>query len=77
MVGVLAKNYCACKDSLGTKLGELMNLIDNIKVGNAESKSQDVLKRIYECSLVNSQMPRESEVVSSLPNEIFSAFSLK
>jgi len=51
MIGILAKNYCACKDYLGTKLGELMDLIDNIKVGNAESKSQDVLKRIYECFL--------------------------
>lgn len=51
MVGVLAKNYCACKYSLGTKLEELMDLIDNIKVGDAESKSQDVLERIYECFL--------------------------
>jgi len=51
MVGVLAKNYCACKDSLDTKLGELMDLIDNIKVRDAEHKSQDVLERIYECFL--------------------------
>lgn len=71
MVGVLAKSYCACKDSLGTKLEKLMNLIDSIKVGNAESKSQDVLERIYECVLVKFANAEGKEVVSSLPNEIF------
>jgi type I restriction enzyme M protein len=48
---LLPNNYRARKDAIGTKLGELMDLIDNIKVGNAESKSQDVLERIYECFL--------------------------
>ena len=71
MVGVLAKNYCACKDSLGTKLEKLMDLIDSIKVGNTESKSQDVLERIYECVLGKFANAEGKEVVSSLPNEIF------
>ena len=48
---VLAKSYRACKDSLGTKLGELMDLIDNIKVGDARVKVRMCSSRIYECFL--------------------------
>jgi hypothetical protein len=45
---LLPNNYRSCKDSIGIKHGELMDLIDNLKVGDTESKSQDVLGRVYE-----------------------------
>jgi type I restriction enzyme M protein len=45
--GVLNKNY-ARPDLDKTRLGELIDLISNIGLGDKESKSKDILGRIYE-----------------------------
>ena len=45
--GVLAKNY-ARPDLDKTRLGELIDLIGTIGLGDKESRSQDVLGRVYE-----------------------------
>jgi type I restriction enzyme M protein len=66
----LPNNYGTSKDSLGTKLGELMDLIDNIKVEDADSKSQDVLGRVYEYFLGKFADAGGSGVASSLPHEV-------
>ena len=47
LVGVLPKNY-ARPDLDKTRLGELVDLISSINVGDAESRSKDVLGRVYE-----------------------------
>ncbi|GAB6137475.1 type I restriction-modification system subunit M [Halanaerobaculum tunisiense] len=45
--GVLSKNYS--RSTLDKRvLGELVDLVSNIKVGDKESKSKDVLGRVYE-----------------------------
>ncbi|MDR3190908.1 MAG: type I restriction-modification system subunit M [Lactobacillaceae bacterium] len=45
--GVLPKNY-ASPDLDKVRLGAVIDLISNIKVGNAESRKNDVLGRVYE-----------------------------
>lgn len=45
--GVLPKNY-ARPDLDKTRLGELIDLISSINVGNKEGRSQDILGRVYE-----------------------------
>jgi hypothetical protein len=45
--GVLAKNY-ARPDIDKTQLGELIDLIGTIAMGDAESRSKDLLGRVYE-----------------------------
>lgn len=45
--GILPKNY-ARPDLDKTRLGELIDLIGTISVGTEESKSQDILGRVYE-----------------------------
>jgi len=45
--GILPKNY-ARPDLDKTRLGELIDLIGTIAVGDAQSRSQDVLGRVYE-----------------------------
>jgi len=47
-----------------------MDLIDNIKVEDADSKSQDVLGRVYEYFLGKFADAGGSGVASSLPHEV-------
>jgi type I restriction enzyme M protein len=44
--GVLSKDYA--RRNLGTRLGELIDLIGTIGLGDSESRSKDILGRIYE-----------------------------
>ena len=55
---LLPNNYRARKDAIGTKLGELMDLIDNIKVGDTRVKVRMCVVGFKDACLVNSQMPR-------------------
>src|SRR5207245_8251914 len=45
--GVLPKDY-ARQGLDKARLGQLIDLVSNIKVGDAESRSKDVLGRVYE-----------------------------
>ena len=48
--GVLPKEYA--RPALDKRrLGQLIDLVSNIQVGDAESRSKDVLGRVYECFL--------------------------
>ena len=67
---LLPNNYRARKDSIGTKLGEFMDLIDNIKVGDTRVKVRMSAVGFKDACLVNSQMPRGSEMAISLPHEV-------
>lgn len=48
-----------------------MDLIDNLKIGIQRIKVRMYSLGFMNTSFVNSQMPRGSEVISSLPNEVF------
>src|SRR5207249_11223144 len=51
--GVLPKHYA--RPPLDTqRLGQLIDLLSNIKVGDAESRSKDVIGRVYEYFLSRS-----------------------
>ena len=67
---LLPNNYRARKDSIGTKLGELIDLIDNIKAGDTRVKVRMCAVGFTDASLVNSQMPRGSRMAISLPHEV-------
>jgi hypothetical protein len=67
---LLPNNYRARKDAIGTKLGELMDLIDNIKVGDTKVKVRMCVVGFKDDCLVNSQMPRGSDMAISLPHKV-------
>jgi type I restriction enzyme M protein len=46
--GVLPKNYARYQHELSDKLGELIDLIGTIGLGDKENRSKDILGRVYE-----------------------------
>ena len=63
---VLPKDYA--RPALDKRrLGELIDLVGNIKVGDAEARSRDVLGRVYEYFLGSSPAPRANRAASSTP----------
>jgi type I restriction enzyme M protein len=62
--GVLPKDYA--RPALDKqRLGQLIDLVSNIKVGDAESRSKDVIGRVYEYFLSSSPAPRGRRAASS------------
>ena len=82
--GVLPKDYA--RPALDKqRLGQLIDLVSNIRVGDAESRSKDVLGRVYECQgqpkspqmrQLNSPHPVHDSVVSSARTRPALSFSL-
>ncbi len=64
---VLPKDYA--RPALDkTRLGQLIDLVSNIKIGDAEARSKDVLGRVYEYFLSSSSpAPRARRAASSTP----------
>ena len=62
--GVLPKDYA--RPALDKqRLGQLIDLISNIKVGDEASRAKDVLGRVYEYFLRSSRAPRARRAASS------------
>ena len=66
--GVLPKNYA--RPALDKqRLGELIDLIGTIGLGDEESKSKDILGRVYEYFLGSLQTLKVKKEASSIPQE--------
>ena len=62
--GVLPKNFGS--DDLDKQvLGQVVDLVSNIKVGGAEAQATDVLGQVYEYSSSSSPSPRAGREASS------------
>jgi hypothetical protein len=65
---VLPKNYA--REGLDKqRLGELIDLVGTIGLGNKESRSKDVLGRVYEYFSACLQTLKASAAASSTPQE--------
>ena len=58
-----------------TRLGQVVDLVSNIKVGGSEAHATDVLGNVYEYFLEQFPWPRAARAASSTPRAAWSASS--